>query len=57
MYLQPAGGQIEGVELVTGYRSLSESRYVNIEDKQAFIEYIISRLPYFSDSYQQYPID
>ena len=45
------------VEIVSGFQSLTESRYVTIADKDVFINYVLNRLPSFSDSYQTKPID
>jgi hypothetical protein len=39
-----------------GYRTLGELRRVNFDDKDLFIEYIISRLGILNDSYTTHPI-
>ena len=45
------------VKIVSGFKSLTESRYVTIADKDVFINQVVNRLPSFSDSYQTNPID
>jgi hypothetical protein len=39
-----------------GYKTLADLRKVNFNDKEMFIEYLIGRLGYLSDSYQVNPV-